>query len=126
MRWWRSERFKLDAAADRLADWIKRRAPALTNDISLAHLSAACDGEGLEPVHRALNAILENGENGVRDLFLMRRSEKPVKPSLTRFSALARLGAVGHSSGWDAFSGVLAVVESWQRQRRADPPRACA
>ncbi len=114
---------KRDAAADPLADWIKRRAPALTNDISLAHLSAACDGEGLEPVHRALNAILENG---VRDLFLMRRSEKPVKPSLTRFSALARLGAVGHSSGFDAFSGVLAVVESWQRQRRADPPRACA
>ena len=109
---------QFDSAADRLAAWIKRHAPALTNSISLAHLSAACDGEALEPVHRALNAILENR---VGDLFPMRRSQKPGKPSLTPFSPLARLGAVGHSSGWDAFGGVLAVVDIWQRQRFADP-----
>ncbi len=115
---------QIDTPADRLANWIKRRAPALTSNISLAHLLAACDGEALEPVHRGLNAILENRvrENRVRDLFPMRRSEKPEKPSLTPFSpdemetTLANLSALGHSSGWDAFSGVLAVVNIWQRE----------
>lgn len=66
-------------------------------------LLAACDGEALEPVHRGLNAVLDD-----------RRDEEIV-------AALARLGAVGHSSGWDAFSGALAVVDSWQCQHRADP-----
>ena len=80
------------AAADRVAAWIKRNAPALTNSISLAHLSAACDGEALEPVHQALNAILDGNGDDIE-------------------ATLAALSAVGHSSGFDAFGGVLAVLE---------------
>ena len=99
---------KRDAAADGLAAWIQRHAPALTNSISLAHLSAACDGEALEPVHRGLHAILDNsGDDEIE-------------------AALEDLSAVGHSSGWDAFSGVLAVTEAWQRKRSAHPRRNCA
>ncbi len=99
---------KLDTAAARLSVWIKRHAPPLTTNISLAHLSAACDGEALEPVHRALNAVLESdSDDGIE-------------------AALAGLSAVGHSSGWDAFSGVLAVTEAWQRNRCAAPHRDCA
>ncbi len=100
---------KLDTAADGLAAWIKRHAPALTNNISLAHLSAACDGEALGPVHRGLNAILDgSGGDEIETI-------------------LADLDAVGHSSGWDAFSGVLAVLETWQSERRgAHSRRDCA
>ncbi len=77
----------------------------------------------------------------------MHRSQKPEKPSLTRLSTrlspglnaildggvgdeieatLAEISAVGHSSGFDAFSGVLAVTEAWQRKRGADSYQNCA
>ncbi len=97
-----------NTAADQLAAWIKHRAPALTNDISLAHLIAACDGDALDPVHQGLNALLKGSGGDEIE------------------TTLANLSAVGHSSGWDAFSGVLAVVDAWQRERRAGPRRDCA
>ncbi|NIP45125.1 MAG: DUF2877 domain-containing protein [Gammaproteobacteria bacterium] len=84
---------QLEATAEVLAAWVKRKAGARTNEISVAHLLAACDGEASAPVHAVLNALIE-----------------PDQPDLgERVHALA---ALGHSSGWDALGGVLTVCEA--------------
>jgi hypothetical protein len=63
--------------------WLEPRL-SRTSDISAAHLAAAAAGEG----HEALHAVLGG------DL------------------SLEPLDAVGHTSGWDALAGVVAVARS--------------
>jgi len=63
--------------------WLEPRL-ARTSDISAAHLAAAAAGEA----HEALHAVLA-GE-----------------------LAVEKIAAVGHSSGWDALAGVVAVART--------------
>jgi Protein of unknown function (DUF2877) len=74
-----------DAAA-RLAAFLRATAPDRTSDIAWAFLDAACDGQGTAGFHRALAALIDGGD-------------------------FAALDTMGHSSGWDAMDGALAVLE---------------
>jgi hypothetical protein len=81
--------------ADSLWRWLEPRLDAGTSEISAAHLAAAAAGQ----VHEALHEVLEN----------LSAWEAPnLHPSL------ARLDAVGHTSGWDALAGVVAVARTAQ------------
>lgn len=73
--------------ADQLSVWLDARAPGATSDIAWAHLKAALRGEGHSALHAALGAIISG--------------ETP---------DLAAIDAIGHSSGWDALAGALAVL----------------
>ena len=79
------------AHADSLWRWLAPRLSARTSAISAAHLAAAAAGEG----HEALHEMLDN-------------LSAWDTPSLT--ASLGRLDAVGHSSGWDALAGIVAVA----------------
>jgi len=79
------------AHADSLWRWLAPRLSARTSAISAAHLAAAAVGEG----HEALHEMLDN-------------LSAWDTPSLT--ASLGRLDAVGHSSGWDALAGIVAVA----------------
>lgn len=81
------------AQADSLWRWLGPRLPGRTSAISAAHLGAAAAGE----VHEALHEVLEN---------LSAWQVPDLHPSL------ARLDAVGHTSGWDALAGVVAVARA--------------
>jgi hypothetical protein len=82
------------AQADSLWRWLEPRL-SRTSPISAAHLAAAATGE----VHEALHEVLEN---------LSAWEVPDLHPSL------ARLDAVGHTSGWDALAGVVAVAKTAQ------------
>ena len=73
--------------ADGLARWLIPRTLGRTNDISRAHIAAAAAGEGHEHLHGLLVTL------GLGD-------------SEAVSGAAARLGALGHTSGWDALAGV--------------------
>ena len=77
--------------ATRLWQTLKPRAETHTNAISRAFLAAAARGMGSEPLHHALNAY---------------RTGKNLAP------ALASLNTIGHSSGWDAFAGVVLAARA--------------
>jgi hypothetical protein len=79
--------------ADSLWRWLEPRLAARTSGISAAHLAAAASGQ----VHEALHEVLEN---------LAAWEVPDLHPSL------ARLDAVGHTSGWDALAGVVAVART--------------
>jgi hypothetical protein len=68
--------------ADGLWRWLEPRLKARTSALSAAHLAAAAAGEAHEALHRVLNGELE----------------------------LDALDAVGHTSGWDALAGAMAVL----------------
>lgn len=68
--------------ADGLWRWLEPRLEARTSAISAAHLAAAAAGEAHEALHRVLNGERE----------------------------LDALDAVGHTSGWDALAGAMAVL----------------
>lgn len=76
-----------------LADAIERAAAA-TNEISRAHLYAAAQGIGAEPLHATIDDIISNREQALK-------------------SSLARLDSIGHSSGWDALTGVVITLQTW-------------
>lgn len=78
--------------ADSLWRWLEPRLTA-TSAISAAHLAAAAQGEA----HAALHRVLE-------DLAAWQT------PDL--LPALLELDAVGHTSGWDALAGVVAVLRN--------------
>jgi hypothetical protein len=80
--------------ADRLAAWLRPRAPARTGAISLAHLECAAAGAGAAVLHAAL-AALSSGD--------------PV----TLARSTATVGTLGHSSGWDGLAGIVAVGAAW-------------
>jgi hypothetical protein len=81
---------RLEGIAGVLADWVRRNAPTRTNEISMSHLLAACEGQASAPLHAALNALASAN-----------------RPQLRH--SVRQLAGLGHSSGWDAFSGVLTV-----------------
>lgn len=70
---------------------IRSDACAATNPISIAFLSAAAKGRGGASLHGTIAAVLSGDD-----------------PS----TALARLAQLGHSSGWDALVGVVAVLDT--------------
>lgn len=75
-----------------LAAAMAERAPEATNRISLAHLRAAAAGQGAAPFHDLLTVIM-NGRALPDDL-------------------IRRIGAIGHTSGWDVLMGVVATIEA--------------
>lgn len=76
-----------------LARAIEEVAPA-TNDISRAHLKAAAQGVGAEPLHATINNVIaDQGQN--------------------LGTSLKRLDTIGHCSGWDALTGVVTTLRSW-------------
>ena len=78
--------FKQDETAQLLADWALPLAKTQTNRISYAHLCCAAEGAGLAPLHNFLIALCENRE---------------LTPSLNA------IDCIGHSSGWDALTGIV-------------------
>ena len=81
--------------ADSLWRWLAPRLGGRTSAISAAHLAAAAGGQ----VHEALHEVLDN---------LAAWQAPDLHPSL------ARLDAVGHTSGWDALAGIVAVAKTAQ------------
>jgi uncharacterized protein DUF2877 len=81
--------------ARRLAGWLWPRARTRTHAISLAHLACAAEGEAMAPLHAALRRLLAGG----RDLA----------------GALRAVGAVGHTSGWDALAGAWVAARGVAR-----------
>jgi hypothetical protein len=73
--------------ADALAAWLATAAPAATSEIAWAHLQAATRGEGSAALHAALSDLMTGGTPD-----------------------LAAIDAIGHSSGWDALAGAVAVL----------------
>lgn len=71
--------------ADGLWRWLQPRLKERTSAISAAHLAAAAAGEAHEALHEVLNGELN----------------------------LDALNAVGHTSGWDALAGAVAVLKSY-------------
>jgi hypothetical protein len=81
--------------ADSLWRWLAPRLAAQTSAISAAHLGAAAGGQ----VHEALHQVLEE---------LCAWQVPDLHPGL------ARLDSVGHTSGWDALAGMVAVARTSQ------------
>lgn len=79
--------------ADSLWRWLEPLLAERTSAISAAHLAAAASGQ----VHEALHEVLDN---------LSAWQAPDLHP------CLARLDAVGHSSGWDALAGIVAVART--------------
>jgi hypothetical protein len=75
--------------AQRLAGWTLPLARSGTNRISYAHLACAAEGECGEAVNDALVAVIA-GER----------------------VDLARIDAIGHTSGWDALAGAALALAS--------------
>jgi hypothetical protein len=70
--------------AQSLWRWLEPRLPARTSAISAAHLAAAASGQAHEALHEVLNGNLD----------------------------FKRLDEVGHTSGWDALAGAMAVINN--------------
>ena len=83
------------AQADSLWRWLEPRLSERTSAISAAHLAAAAGGE----VHEALHDVLTD---------LAAWETPDLLPSLSRLDAL------GHTSGWDALAGIVAVAKTSQ------------
>jgi len=85
--------FGYGPAAEGLYAIIRREAPRRTNAISGAHLAAAREGWGAAPLHDVLDRLAA-------------KSDAPLS-SLT-----PAVGRIGHTSGWDALTGLLAVIQA--------------
>jgi len=82
--------WRRDAAVRALGGLLAPQLAHATSEISAAHLRAAIEGEAVEPIHRCIGALTEEGGDPQACL-----------------DALARYG---HTSGWDALAGVLLVA----------------
>ena len=80
----------------RLAGAIEIAASA-TNEISQAHLKAAAQGLGAEPLHATISDIILNRSPELR-------------------ASLQRLSTIGHCSGWDALAGAVIALRAWLAQ----------
>lgn len=76
--------------AARLWAAVQTKVAALSTAISRAHLAAAGEGAAAAGLHEALNGILATDGGSLP-------------------SALARVGQIGHTSGWDALAGAVTV-----------------
>lgn len=85
--------FGYDRAVERLYAIIEREAPRRTNPISVAHLAAAREGWGSAPLHAVLNRL--GSDTGA---------------SLA--ALISTVDRIGHTSGWDALTGLLAAVQA--------------
>jgi hypothetical protein len=85
------------ALADRLAAWALPLAEKRTGRISWAHLECAAAGEGAGALHEAIRAMCSYEEFSGGDIL--------AKDILGCVDAL---DAIGHTSGWDALTGVVA------------------
>ena len=68
-----------------------------TNDISRAHLKAAAQGIGAEPLHATIGDITSNRNQALK-------------------ASLEKLDAIGHCSGWDALTGAVITLRAWQEK----------
>ncbi|WNK00924.1 DUF2877 domain-containing protein [Thalassospiraceae bacterium LMO-JJ14] len=73
---------------------IKRCTEENSNEISLAHLSAAASGSGSASIHHIIQAIMNGDTNGIH-------------------ASIDTIAAIGHSSGWDIMTGVIITLEAW-------------
>lgn len=73
---------------------VRPLAEASTNAISVALLAAASEGLGSASVHDAISGILRGDVQAIGD-------------------AMPGLGRIGHSSGWDAMTGVVTALDCW-------------
>lgn len=86
-------------AVNRLFAVIDREAPRRTNRISGAHLAAARQGWGAAPLHEILNRLVTE-------------TDVPVS------SLIHAVDRIGHTSGWDALTGILTAVQAWSELGR--------
>ena len=84
-------------AADCLARWSLPIARRNTGKISNAHLARATKGEGADALHRTI-ATIAGGNTAALE------------------TCLQDIDAIGHSSGWDALAGAVAVMR-WISQQ---------
>ena len=89
--------FGLHHRARQLATWLAPGLESATHPISVAHLRAAGEGFGSDALHACLRAMAED--------------EDPRE-------SVARLAAIGHTSGFDALAGALAVAGTRAMRRR--------
>lgn len=82
------------SARDALWQPISERMAILTSGVSGAHLRAAAAGALSHSVHLLLNSILADETERLPDRF-------------------AAIGAIGHTSGWDASAGAVRVFRLW-------------
>ena len=80
-------------AAAQLAAAIRAAAPRATTPLSAAFLAAAADGMGSEALHTFIAALIAG--------------QAAALPA-----AMADLGGIGHTSGWDAMAGAVAVLRA--------------
>jgi hypothetical protein len=80
--------------ARRLSDAIKANSDLYCNPISASHLEAAAEGSCSAPIHAVLSAIL-------------------AADTSTLSVNLARIGGIGHTSGWDTLAGAVTVLRVW-------------
>ncbi len=85
--------FGYGRAVERLYAIIDREVPERTNRISAAYLGAAREGWGAAPLHDVLN-------------HLAAKTDPPLS------SLIPAVDRIGHTSGWDALTGLLSVVEA--------------
>ncbi len=85
--------FGYGQAVARLYAIIQRETPRRTNPISAAHLAAAREGWGAAPLHAVLTHLAAKSDAPLSSLI----------PSVDR---------IGHTSGWDALTGLLTVVQA--------------
>lgn len=85
--------FGCGQAVKRLFEIIGREAPRRTNRISAAHLAAAREGWGAAPLHDMLNRLIA-------------KADAPLS------SLICDVDRIGHTSGWDALTGILTVVQA--------------
>ncbi len=78
----------MPALASRLADFVTSAPEGVTSPLSLAFLDAAIAGHPSESMHAVISALLSNRSCDANAL-------------------IAKIDAIGHSSGWDMLSGVV-------------------
>lgn len=78
---------------DRLWQGLEPLLSLRTGEISRAHLAAAAEGFGSAALHDLLRAILTGATDATS-------------------AGIARMAAIGHTSGWDALAGAIAVLRA--------------
>jgi hypothetical protein len=89
--------FGRENAADCLAGWALPLARINTNKISAAHLAQAARGMGADALHRTITMIADGNDAALK-------------------LCLEHIDAIGHSSGWDALAGAVAVMRLISKQ----------
>jgi hypothetical protein len=84
---------RADIAFGTLAAWILDRASRRTNGISLAHIECAYAGLASEALHECVAALCD-------------------RKGLGAMAAIESIANYGHTSGWDALAGVVAVLSA--------------